>query len=209
MTKAQDRDLPQGPTKAAVSGPQAVPRAVVRLRRLAEPETTITIGDLIDAFGASGHAPLLMIVSVLIIVPIGMIPGVGGALGLLAAAIGLQMVAGRAGVWMPKSVRARSVSGARVTAIADRVYPVSVFLARHLNVRWVWLAAGRPSVVAIGMTVILAGLSLLLVGAIPILVPVMGIPIAVFAIGLMAEDGAVLAVGYALLTAISFGIFAL
>lgn len=205
----QNRDLPHGTTMAAVSGPQAVPRAVVRLRRLAERETTITPGDLIDAFGASGHTLLRMIVSVLMIVPIGVIPGVGGALGLLAAAIGLQMVAGRSGVWMPKTVRARSVSAARVTTIADRVYPVSVFSAQHLDARWGWLAAGPPSVVAIGVTVLLVGLSLLLVGAISIFVPLMGLPIAVFAIGLMAEDGAVVAVGYALPGAISVGIFTL
>jgi hypothetical protein len=209
MTQSQHRDMRAGTAAATPPGPDAVPRTVDRLRRLAARETNITMGDLIDAFGASGHAPLLMIVSGLMIVPVGMIPGVGGALGLLAAAIGLQMIVGRDGVWAPRSVRARAVSAARVTAIADRAYPVSVFLARRLDARWEWLAAGRASVAAIGAMVMLAGLSLLVIGAIPVLVPLMGLPIAVFATGLMAEDGAVVAGGYALLGAISLGLVAL
>lgn len=187
-------------------GPQAVPRAVDRLHALAARKTDITVGDLIDAFGAQGHAPLLMIVSVLMIVPVGMIPGVGGALGLLSAAIGTQMIAGRDGVWMPGRVRRRSVSASRVQAIAARVYPVSLFLARRLDARLVWLAAGRASVVAIGVMVMVAGIALLVLGAIPVLVPVMGLPIAVFGLGLMAQDGAVVAGGYVIVIAMSVGV---
>jgi hypothetical protein len=206
MTDHTGTDERGSTVDVARPGPNAVPRNVDRLRQLAERETDVTVGDLIGAFGASGHAPLLMIVSGLMIVPVGMIPGVGGALGLLAAAIGAQMIAGRDGVWVPRFVRRRSVSGARVTALADKVYPVSVFLARRLDARWEWLAAGRVSVVAIGVMVIVAGVSLLVVGAIPVLVPLLGLPIAVFAIGLMAQDGAVVAGGYLLLGATFVGI---
>lgn len=203
MTVFHDGDARHEIDAAATPGPHAVPRAVDRLRRLGAQERDITVGDLIDAFGTQGHAPLLLIVSVLMIVPVGMIPGVGGALGVLAAAIGVQMIAGREGVWLPQSLRQRGVSAARVNGIADRIYPVSVGLARVLRSRWHWLSAGRMSVAAIGIVLILLGLSLLVVGAIPILVPVMGLPIAVLAVGLMARDGAVVAGGYALLAVIS------
>ncbi|MGS4948214.1 exopolysaccharide biosynthesis protein [Meridianimarinicoccus sp. RP-17] len=207
MTKRQEHDGSPPADGPRPRGPQALPGAVDRLRALGARERDINLGDLVDAFGAQGHAPLLMIVSILMIVPVGMIPGVGGALGLLAAAIGVQMIAGRDGIWMPRSARQRSVSAARVTAIADKVYPFSVFLARFLEARWQWLAAGRVSVVAIGFLVTLAGLSLLVIGVIPVLVPLMGLPVAVFAMGLMAEDGAVVAGGYGLLIAISAGTF--
>lgn len=209
MTDRLDTDTRRAADAAAKLGPQAVPRAVDRLRRLGTRERDITLGDLVDAFGAQGHAPLLLIVSVLMIVPVGMIPGVGGALGLMAAAIGAQMIAGRDGVWLPRALRRRSVSAARVNGIADRIHPVSVALARVLRSRWHWLAVGRPSVVAIGVVLILAGLSLLVIGAIPVLVPLMGLPIAVLAVGLMARDGVVVAGGYAVLGMISAAMTAL
>lgn len=203
MTNRQEHERRHAADGLPEEGPHAVPGAVDRLRKLGARDGDVTLGDLIDAFGAQGHAPLLLIVSVLMVVPVGMIPGIGGALGLLAAAIGVQMIAGRAGVWMPRPLRQRSVSAARVRSIADRLYPISIFLARCLAARWQWLAAGRLSVVAIGVMVMLAGLSLVVIGAIPVLVPLMGLPIAVFAVGLMAQDGAVVAGGYGLLVAIA------
>lgn len=203
------RDAREGPGPDATGGPEAVPILIDRLRRLARSDDEITLGDLVDAFGAQGHAPLLMIVAVLMILPIGMIPGVGGALGLLAAAIGVQMIVGRKGVWLPRFVRRRGVSAARVGAIADRVRPVSGFLARHLVERMEWLAAGQASLSVIAALLILSGGSLVVLGAIPVAVPLLGLPIAVFAIGITARDGAVVAGGYVLLIAAGAGIAAL
>lgn len=129
------------------------------------------------------------------ILPIRIIPGVGGALGLLAAAVGVQMIVGRDGVWLPGFMRSRGISADRIGAIADRVRPVSVFLARHLDEHTEWLAAGRGS--------------LLILGAIPVAVPLIGLPIAVFAVGIMARDGAVVAAGYLVLTATGAGVTAM
>jgi len=199
----------EGAAIASGSGPQALPGLIDRLRKLARTEGEVTVGDLVDAFEAQGHAPLLMIVALLMILPIGMIPGVGGALGLLAAAVGVQMIVGREGVWLPGFMRSRAVSADRIGAITDRVRPVSVFLARHLDVRMEWLAAGRASLTIIAGLLIVAGGSLVFLGAIPVLVPLIGLPIAIFAIGIMARDGAVVAAGYLLLTAIGAGVIAM
>jgi hypothetical protein len=96
-------------------------------------------------------------------------------------------------------MRRRGVSAERVSGIAARVRPVSVALARRLDRRMEWLAASRASLSVIAILLILTGGSLVILGAIPVAVPLMGLPIAVFAVGLMARDGAVVAAGYALL----------
>lgn len=208
MPTDDDKDA-AGAEVASGPGPDAVPELVDRLQKLGRSGEEVTVGDLVEAFGAQGHAPLLMVVALLMIVPIGMIPGIGGALGLLAAAIGVQMIAGREGVWLPGFLRRRGISSRRVCAVADRVGPVSTFLARHLQERMERLAAGRVSLSVIAVVLIVAGGSLVVLGAVPVAVPLIGLPIAVFAIGIMARDGAVVAAGYALLAVTAIGLTAM
>jgi hypothetical protein len=194
------------PEVTSSNGPEKLPRLVDQLRHLAATEGEITVGDLVDSFGAQGHAPLLMIVAVLMILPVGMIPGIGGALGLAVAAIGAQMILGRTGVWLPGFMRRRSISAEHVGAIADAIRPVSLWLSRHLYERLEWLAVGRWSLTVVALLMIVAGGSLVILGALPIAVPLIGLPIAIFAIGIMAADGIVMVTGYILLLVIAGGL---
>ena len=69
------------PNKAP-KGPQTVPRIVQRMQELSRDEETVSMGHLTREIGAQGHAPLLMLVAIFMILPIGMIPGIGGRSGL-------------------------------------------------------------------------------------------------------------------------------
>ncbi|MFW5642337.1 MAG: exopolysaccharide biosynthesis protein, partial [Roseicyclus sp.] len=135
--------------------------------------------------------------------------GVGGALGLLTAAIGVQMIAGREGVWLPAFMRRRGVSADRIDAIARAVHPASRVLSRYLEERMPWLASGRGSLTVIASVLIVTGASLVVVGAIPVAVPLIGLPIAIFAVGLLARDGAVVAAGYVLISVAAAAIVAM
>jgi hypothetical protein len=209
MATASSTHGDRRPDDAAASGPEVMPHLVDRLRQLALDRREVTVGDIVDAFGAQGHAPLLMIVAILMILPVGMIPGVGGALGLLTAAIGVQMIAGRKGVWLPGVMRRRGVSADRIESIARTVHPVTTRLSRRLDERMEWLASGRGSLTVIATILIVAGASLLVVGTIPVAVPLVGLPIAVFAIGILARDGAVVAAGYVLIAGTAVAVAAM
>jgi hypothetical protein len=197
---------PDDAASGAASGPEVMPRLVDRLSQLAGDRREVTVGDIVDAFGAQGHAPLLMIVAILMILPVGMIPGVGGALGLLTAAIGVQMIAGRKGVWLPGFMRRRGVSADRIEAIARTAHPVMDRLSRRLDERMEWLASGRASLTLIATILVAAGASLVVLGTIPVAVPLFGLPIAVFAIGILARDGVVVAAGYVLIAGAAIGV---
>ncbi len=140
-----------------------------------------------------------MVVALLMILPIGMIPGVGGALGALAAIIGAQMLRGRRGVWLPKFLRDRAVPAERVQKLAQRVRPWAEWLRRRLHVRLEAISGGRVSLGLIAIILVIAGSSLIVVGAVPVATPLFGVPIAVFAFGILARDGAVVLAGYGLL----------
>ncbi|WP_306461409.1 exopolysaccharide biosynthesis protein [Thioclava sp. JE_KL1] len=183
----------------AKAGPSAVPQVVERVKRLTRGRQTITLSQLTEEIGSQGHAPLLMIASIFMILPIGLIPGIGGALGSLVALIGLQTLLGRNGVWLPEFFGKREISAERVHAAAARLNPGAAWLRRHLHRRWEPLACGSISVSVIAVILIVTGSSLLILGAIPVATPLIGLPIAVFAVGILGRDGIVVAAGYVLL----------
>lgn len=185
----------RAPADRFCTGPQAVPHLLHRLAEMTRGEETVTIARLTQEIGAQGHAPLLMIVAVLMVLPTGMIPGIGGTLGALAAIIGLQMLLGRNGIWLPAILGHRRISAARIRSLSESIRPAADWIRRHLHPRCEILASGTLSLSVIAVILILMGGSLLVLGAIPVVAPLVGIPIALFAFGILARDGFVVAAG--------------
>lgn len=195
MTELHASDRP-GRRAGRFEGPEALPRLVDRLHALAEDRDSISIDAITRTIGAQGHAPLLMVASVIMILPVGMVPGVGGALGALVALIGLNMLLGRDSLRLPHLLGRREISAGRLRHTAERIRPASVWMKRHLHVRMEHLARGSASLMVISLILILAGSSLLILGAVPVATPIMSLPIALFAFGILGRDGAVVAAGY-------------
>ncbi|WP_229673135.1 exopolysaccharide biosynthesis protein [Salipiger pallidus] len=182
-----------------------MPALVERLHKLADGAETVSFAELNRTIGAQGHAPLLMVVSIFMILPIGMIPGIGGALGAIVALIGLQMLLGREGIGLPAVFGRRTLSAERLCRAADRIRPVADWLRKRLRPRWSALAEGRVSLSIMAILLMIAGGSLLVLGAIPVMTPLLGLPVAVFALGVLGRDGLVVAAGYVLLGLVILG----
>ncbi|WP_245964232.1 exopolysaccharide biosynthesis protein [Roseovarius spongiae] len=184
-----------------------MPRLLKRLETMARGEESVALERLTREIGAQGHAPLLMVVAALMILPIGMIPGIGGALGAVVALIGLQMLLGRTGVWMPAFLGRRRIPAARVRSLCERMRPAAEWLRRHLHPRWESLSGGALSLSVIAAILIVLGGSLLVLGVIPVATPLVGVPVAFFAFGLLGRDGVVVAAGYVLIVVVLVGLW--
>jgi hypothetical protein len=188
--------VPAPPQNAACPADHDLEGLVGLLGRLAEGRREVTVGEVADTVGAHGHGPLLLLMAGLLILPLGMIPGVGGALGLLMAMVGVQMLRGGTGVWLPGALRRRGLPAERLRAACARLRRPMRRVGRHLRPRLTVLAAHRVSLVVLATLLILGGLGLAVAGAIPILAPLVGLPLLFFALGLTAGDGRFVAAGY-------------
>ncbi len=191
-TQASVRD------KAVGDGPQTVVTIVDMLDDLGAGRDVVSFGKIIDTLGARGFGPLLFGLAVLLVLPIGMIPGVGGAIGVVMAVIGVQMLRGRGRVWLPRFIRRRCLSAQRLKHASDLLRPRMEWLRRHTHQRLTPLAEGGLSLRVIAALLILAGLGMAIFGAIPILPPLMGASVLFFALGLTTRDGAAVVLGYLL-----------
>ena len=185
-----------------LEGPEAMPQLVDRLLSLTEGRDCISMDLLARTIGAQGHAPLLLVAAVFMVLPTGMIPGIGGALGVIVAIIGLQMITKREGVFLPKFIGKRELPADKVRSLAERIRPGAEWLRHRLHIRWEVLARGRISIIVISLILMISGGSLLVLGAIPIATPMMGVPVALFAFGMLARDGVVVALGYSTLVVV-------
>ena len=186
-------------SNAADTGPDTVVTIVDTLDDMATDRTSIPFGDVVETIGAQGFGPLLLGLAALLVLPFGMIPGVGGAIGLIMAVIGIQIMRGRRGVWLPGFIRRRRMPARHLRRACSFLRPRMQWLSHRLRPRATPLAEGSVSLRIIALLLILLGLSMTVLGAIPILPPLMGIPVLFFALGLTTRDGAAVALGYLLL----------
>ena len=198
-TDTSNEKLSQAQFYGRNTGPSAIPRLVQRLQDIACDKNTVSVDRLTKEIGAQGHAPLLMVIAVLMMLPIGMIPGIGGALGAVVAIIGLQMLLGHEGIWLPGFLGRREVSARSIRSSAERIRPAADWIHQHLHPRWEFLSSGNASISIIAVILILTGGSLTILGAIPVAAPLIGLPVAVFAFGILGRDGVVVAAGYVLI----------
>lgn len=159
---------------------------------------TVEIGRLVDALGRRGFGPLLLVLSLLLILPIGAIPGVPAAVGLLVASMGVQIVLGGRGVWLPARLRRIGIGASRVDWAVARLKPATKRLRRVLRPRLETLAQSRVSLMAIGGVLVLAGLAMIAIGFVPGLPFLFALPVLVYALGLTGGDGLVVIAGHLL-----------
>ncbi|OWU68113.1 hypothetical protein ATO3_24795 [Marinibacterium profundimaris] len=196
---AKQSQTPPAGSDGGQAEPKALPRLIDRIEDLAGSEAPVSVGAVTDMLGARSHAPMLMFVALLMILPVGMIPGVGGVLGVIAALIGLQMIRGRKGLWLPAFIRHREVPAHSIRQAVRGIRPPAAWLSRHLQTRLPVLAEGQLSLWVIALVLVLGGASMMVLGAIPFAIPLVGLPIACFAVGILTGDGLVVAAGYAIL----------
>ena len=75
------------------------------LHTVAHEADKTTVGELIDALGRRGTGPLLVILSAVLILPVGMVPGMPGLVAIVFMLIGVQLLFVQPKVWMPARLR--------------------------------------------------------------------------------------------------------
>jgi hypothetical protein len=177
-------------------GAEAVVTIVDALAGLADGRDSVAFGDLVETLGARGFGPLLLALAALLVPPVGMIPGVGGAIGLVMVGIGVQILRGGSGPWLPGPIRRRRLPAHRLRGACTALRPGMLWVRRRLRPRLTPLAEGAVSLRLIAVLLICTGLAMAVFGAIPVLPPLLGLPVLFFALGLTTRDGAAVALGY-------------
>jgi hypothetical protein len=194
MAEGDDQTI-DGTRPGAAWRPESAARAIgLMARRMGGDKARISFGDILSATGAHSFTLLILLLAAISSIPSPGIP-VGGPFGLIIMLIGLQMILGRHRLWLPAWLTRRTVARDRLGRAAVRAGALLRKIERRLSPRLAPLT-GDLARRFLGAVAVILGFLLLL--PIPFGNTPPALALVVLALGLMARDGAAVAVGLAL-----------
>lgn len=153
----------------------------------AHDDDRITLAALMEPLRRRAFGFLLLLLAIPNFIPVPL--GIGGVMGVLVIALGLQMLVGLEHPWLPRWLQQRTMSRAALRRFLERIAPVTRWLERVCRPRLERLTV-RPLTIASGLAMILLGLLLAL--PIPFTNYLFGAMLLAFAFALIERDGALL-----------------
>src|ERR1700754_1649085 len=161
--------------------------ALLRAALMALPGERVTIDQLLEPLKRRAFGFLLLLLAIPNFIPVPL--GIGGIMGVLVIALGLEMLVGLEHPWIPGFLRRRTMSRDGLLRFLDRAEPVTRRLEAVCKPRLQRLTR-RPFTFVSGAIMILIGLLLAL--PIPFTNYVFGGMLIAFAFALVERDGALL-----------------
>lgn len=180
--------------------PHSVGDILDTIEKLANENDRVVVRDLVEALGARGFGPFLIVMPLIDISPIGSVPGLPTAMALVIALIAVQMALGRKHLWFPGFVRRRSVSSGNAKKAVDKTRGVARFMDRWFHGRLPVLTSG-PFVRVAAVGVILLACAVPPLELLPLATTIPMLAIAAFGLAITVRDGALMIVAMLLAVA--------
>ncbi len=159
------------------------------------PQTTV--GEIADALGNRGTGPYLVLLSALLILPVGMVPGMPGLVALIMIMIGLQTLLGSARLWLPARIRRISVPSRTLQNLIEKAQPWRHRMRHILSTRFTIVFDSLIVQISVAATLMATGTVIFFIGFVPGLPFVLSIHVLLIGLGLTARDGVVMSLGLA------------
>lgn len=157
-------------------------------------EDRISLGQLTGLLGDRAFGLLVLIFALPNIIP--MIPGVSTVSGVVIAIVGLQMLIGRHEPWLPSAIADRTLPREQLSSMVDRTIGWIARLERIAKPRWSFMTHGLMHRVLGAMFVLLGAILALPLSWIGNFPP--GVALVFLSVGLLEEDGVLVALGHAI-----------
>lgn len=119
--------------------PESVTEVLEGIEEIAEERREVCIADLLDNYGSRSFGPMMILLALLELSPLGGIPGVPTALATMIGLIALQLLIGREHVWMPKFVERRTIRSRKLIKATHKLESTAEFIDGLSSRRLQWL----------------------------------------------------------------------
>ena len=177
--------------------PENLEDVVGGLEELGEKNGEVSLGDALDAFGHRSFAPLLIVLPLVELSPLGGIPGFPTALAVIIGLIAVQLLFGREHVWLPDMIENRKVDGGKLAKGMHKLDRAAEWIDNHIGDRLDWMLSGIwPQIAA--FVILLLCLSVPPLEFLPFASSVPMIAVACIGLALLVRDGLLLLVAMVL-----------
>lgn len=156
---------------------------------------SVSIDDIQDAVGRRAFGPLLLVFAVIVLSPVGGIPGVPTVFGIIVVLLAGQLLIGRKQFWLPRAIRDREIEADRLRAGIERTRPAVARIDKVIRPR-VTVLTGQAGAYCIAACCVVLASFLPVLELLPFAAAAPAAAIAAFALALVAHDGLFAVIGY-------------
>lgn len=175
-----------------------------RAREAADGEQ-VDLKDLVQAFGDRAFGPVMILCSLFLMTPIGMIPGLPAAFGLIVIIFAMQLLFRRDYPWMPEVLRKVKISDTALEKTQTKVSPLLRKIDNVIHPRLPWVTSG-PMQALTALLAILLAITLAPLGLVPFGVVAPAFIIGLLGLGITARDGVLIIIGFVLSLGVAYGV---
>lgn len=167
---------------------------------------TVCVEHVLATMGHRSFGPSLLAASLLLVSPLSGVPGVSTSIGIIIAAIALQMLVGRETIWLPQAMLQRCLDRPRLERAISLIRPAVRVVDMLARPRLSFLTRQPYSRFIAALCMIIA-LFIPPLELVPFTSSVIAAVLATFALALTAHDGIIAIIAFAVaLSGFSFGL---
>jgi hypothetical protein len=144
--------------------------------------------DIVASMGHRAFGPVMVLCGLFLMTPIGAIPGLPAAFGLINIAFAVQLLARRPYPWVPDILAKVRIPHSRVAKVHGKVAPWFAKIDNLINPRLAWATSG-PMLALAALVSILLSIAMVPLGLIPFGVFPVGAILGLIGLALIARDG--------------------
>lgn len=155
---------------------------------------TTTVREVLDGFGHTSHAALILLPALVVVTPLSGIPGLSSMMGITIGLLSLQMIAGRRRLWLPDWILRQKVSSSRLVKALRPMNRPARFLDRFTGQRLAFMVR-PPARILLQVLCMICGFAMPFLEIVPFSSSVLGAAVAAFATAILARDGVLASLG--------------
>ena len=163
---------------------------------------SVDLKTVVEAFGNRSFGPIMILCGLCMMTPLGAVPGIPPAFGVIVIVFALQLLFRRKTPWMPEILRKVRIPAEKLLKVQKKIQPVLAKIDGIIRPRLKWAATG-PMQVLISVVAIILSLTFFPLGMLPFGVVAPAAIILLFGLGITARDGVLTLLGLSL----SLGVF--
>lgn len=151
----------------------------------------VSLRAVMSAWGDRSYGPAFILLGFFAGTPLAVIPGAAAVVGLVIAALAVQMAFGKIHPWLPDIALRQSVSEKRLRQARRKSEPVLALIDNLITERFPWAASDIVRRIA-AIIVALLGLAMTPFDAVPVAVAAPAWTVVLFGVAITARDGLVM-----------------
>jgi len=179
--------------------------AIMDTAREAVGGTETDLKTIVEAFGNRAFGPVMILCSLFLMTPIGAIPGLPAAFGLIIIVFAIQLLFQREHPWMPDVLQKIKISDAKLEKTRKTVSPILRAIDSVIRSRLPWMTSGPAQILTALLSIILA-LTMIPLGVVPFGVVAPAFIIGLFGLGITARDGLLILLGFVMSLGVALGV---